>query len=222
MANKIVYSPGEEIKNGVKYVREAGKRRQPCGLIVRLIVAICPGCNKEFTVWIGSIRGGKTFGCATCGKVKCSKRMTKHGKSTTIEYQTWCRIIARCFDPSIRCWKDYGGRGITVCDRWRGDEGFVNFLSDMGERPGAGFSIDRINNDGPYSPENCRWATAAQQARNTRQNFWITHNGRTQVLADWARELGINHKVIFARLNKFGWSVEDALTIRPVLGRNSH
>lgn len=107
---------------------------------------------------------------SNCG---CEKGLYKHGHcvdyTTTPTYTSWHGMFRRCYNPKARWYYRYGGRGITVCDRWQGEHGFENFLADMGERP-EGTSIDRINNDGNYEPNNCRWATPKEQARNTRRN----------------------------------------------------
>jgi hypothetical protein len=113
----------------------------------------------------------------------------------------------RCLNPKYPRYADHGGRGIKVCDQWAS---FETFLSDMGERP-EGMTLDRIDNDGPYSPENCRWATPSEQARNRRDNRLITLGGKAQCLAAWARELTIPEHVLRHRLNR-GWSDDRALT----------
>lgn len=115
------------------------------------------------------IRGAsQSCGCLNreAASARCSLRNTTHNGSLTPTYRIWHGMIRRCSDPSRVAFADYGGRGITVCDRWLS---FENFLADMGERP-EGMSIDRINNDGHYEPGNCRWATATEQARNTRRS----------------------------------------------------
>ena len=117
---------------------------------------------------------------------------------------------ARCRNPRKVY---YHGRGIKVCERWRGKNGFANFLADMGERP-AGMTLDRKDNDGPYSPENCRWVTASQQSRNTRANRLITYDGRTQTVAAWAEEVGLKWATLGGRLDG-GWPVEKALKTTP-------
>ncbi len=114
----------------------------------------------------------------------------------------------RCEDTHNAAYPRYGGRGIYVCERWRSS--FENFLEDMGDA-GEGMSIDRIDNDGPYSPENCRWATRREQANNRRNNRLITYNNETHTLNEWARIIGIERGVIFARL-KSGWTIEDSFT----------
>jgi hypothetical protein len=117
-------------------------------------------------------------------------------------------MISRCTNPKSAGYKNYGGRGIYVCEEWFDYEVFI---TDMGEKPGPKYSLDRINNDGPYSKDNCRWATPKEQARNTRTNKWISFNGKTQLLSDWAAELGISHQVILDRLKK-KWPIEKVLS----------
>ena len=103
----------------------------------------------------------------------------------------------------------YGGRGITVCERWRSS--FENFLADMGRRPGPEYSLDRINNDGNYEPGNCRWATIGEQAMNRRDNHWIEFNGERRCLTEWARHLGINRATLQYRIAHM--STAEALTM---------
>jgi hypothetical protein len=113
----------------------------------------------------------------------------------------------RCFDPSNKRFAHYGGRGIRVCKRWKT---FEHFFVDMGPRPSPEHSLDRIDNDGHYSPDNCRWATRLEQANNKTATHWISHDGRTQSLASWARETGIGFSTIRYRLNS-GWPASRAL-----------
>lgn len=122
-------------------------------------------------------------------------------------YQAWAAMRQRCGNPNTKHWKSYGGRGITICERW---ESFENFLADMGERP-AGCSLDRKDNNGNYCKENCRWATQRQQMNNTRVNRLITFNGITQTVSQWAEALGVKQNTLLYRLRR-GWSIERALT----------
>lgn len=115
----------------------------------------------------------------------------------------------RCCNPNDSMYPDYGGRGIKICDRWYV---FENFLADMGEIP-AGCQLDRIDNEGNYCLENCRWSTKKQQARNRRTTNMITHNGKTQCLSDWAKELHITSTALFYRLRNPSWSRKKALTL---------
>lgn len=105
-------------------------------------------------------------------------------------YETYRGMIKRCYLKTHFHYKDYGGRGIKVCDRWLGKNGFDNFIEDMGKKP-SGYSLDRIDNGGDYCPENCRWATSIEQASNKRNNKIITYKGETHIAAEWSRILGI-------------------------------
>jgi hypothetical protein len=126
-------------------------------------------------------------------------------------YNVWRAMRQRCLNPKKRLYHNYGGRGITVCERWNS---FANFASDMGPCP-PGHTLDRIDNDGPYEPSNCRWATRSQQQRNRRNVRPLTFQGRTMLISDWAKELGIDSNTIQARIDNYGWSVERALSTAP-------
>jgi hypothetical protein len=131
-----------------------------------------------------------------------------HGKTGTPEYLAWCNMRGRCYDTKDKAYRHYGGRGITVCDRWHA---FENFLADMGERPAPGYSIERNDVNGHYEPSNCRWATRQEQNSNTRQNTFITFRGEKKTQQDWANITGIPRGTIHYRL-KSGWPTERALT----------
>lgn len=126
----------------------------------------------------------------------------------TREQSTWYNILQRCTNPKSPSWKNYGGRGITICDRWRNS--YANFFADMGPRP-AGMSIERKDRDGHYEPNNCHWASAAEQSRNTRRNKRITFQGETLCLKDWAARLDVRYNTLVLRLLR-GWSVERMMT----------
>ena len=143
----------------------------------------------------------------SCGCWNYQKRI-QHGLVRTPVYRAWNNLLRRCESPRNPSYTKYGGRGIAVCPEWHN---FRNFFADMGHPPGKGYSIDRINNDGPYAPSNCRWAKIHVQANNTRRNRLITHEGRTQTIAQWARELGMDYDVIRSRLDRYGWPIARAL-----------
>lgn len=136
----------------------------------------------------------------------------KHGAArkgrTTPEYKVWRSMIARCYYPASPSYPEYGGRGITICERWQ--KSFTHFLADMGPKPSLEHSIDRIDSDGNYEAENCRWATWAEQARNRKSVIWITHNGQTLCATDWELKLGLAPGLISHRLAD-GWTKQDAL-----------
>lgn len=143
-------------------------------------------CGTHVTVPGRSLRTGNTQSCGCLQRETVAALLTTHGESRrgawTPEFQAWAALRRRCLNPRYRGYKDYGGRGITVCDRW---ESFEAFLQDMGRRPSADHSVDRINNDGPYSPDNCRWATRSQQQLNKR--IYAKHPARLRVLRNIGR-----------------------------------
>ena len=135
-----------------------------------------------------------------------------HGMYRTPEYQSWENMKNRCFNPNYQYYSHYGGRGITVCDRWKNSS--QNFLADMGTKPSPKHSLDRIDNNGNYSFENCRWATKAEQQNNQRTNHLITIGCVTLTIAQWGIEMGFAKTVIQDRL-RAGWS-EFAAVMTPV------
>ena len=132
----------------------------------------------------------------------------------TPEYATWERMKARCYMPSHNSYKNYGGRGIAVCDAWRSS--FASFLADMGERPSDDYSLDRINNDGNYEPRNCKWSTAKEQTRNRRNNLMVEVNGQAKPLSEWCEIYGVTHDRARSRIVKLGWAPLLALTTPPL------
>lgn len=134
-----------------------------------------------------------------------------HGMTNTPEFSVWKGMIQRCRYPGTNGYERYGGRGIKVCDRWLGEDGFANFFADMGGKPSPNHSLDRIDSDGNYEPSNCRWSTRSQQQRNTSYNHIITHDGLSLCIQEWAERIGIDRCRIDQRLQR-GWSVTDALT----------
>ena len=119
-------------------------------------------------------------------------------------------MVQRCTNPRNKDFSYYGGRGISICDRWRNS--FSAFLEDIPERPSAKHTLERRDNSGPYSPENCCWATRKEQGRNQRSNVMVTFQGKTLCVSDWANELGISKGTIARRLRK--WTTEKALTTK--------
>ena len=132
------------------------------------------------------------------------------GRNRSPEYGVYSTMLSRCYNPKVSKYADYGGRGITVCNRWRGEGGYQHYIEDMGRRP-QGASIEREDTDGPYSPENCRWATPTEQANNRRSNRFLVHQGRRATLAQWAREFGLKGSTVSDRLAR-GWSIDRALS----------
>ena len=149
-----------------------------------LVVCVCK-CGTVKALRPDDLRRGKITSCGCRIGIMTANRNRKsalHGQSNTPEHQIWRGIIARTTYPGDKYWPRYGGRGIILCERWRD---FRNFYADMGPRPSPAHSIDRIDNDGSYSPENCRWATCKEQNNNRRNNRKITIDGVSLTLTQW-------------------------------------
>lgn len=175
------------------------------------------GYLKEYSTWLVECRCGKQFLCrANFFKHRsagCGCRNLLHGGCGTVEYSTWKGMVDRCNNEKHPSYAYYGGRGIKVCRRWR--ESFAHFLEDVGNRPTERHSLDRINNDGDYCPDNCRWATAKQQVWNSRSVRMITHKGIAQPMSAWAGDLGITRERMRQRVNACldaGVDVSEAVT----------
>ena len=162
-------------------------------------------CGNKRVVSTNNLRRGVTTSCGcTYGNPR-----TTHGMSNTPEYGVWVSMRQRCSNPSDSRWHTHGGRGIRVCERWANS--FENFINDMGWRPNPALSIERVDNDGDYTPDNCVWATDREQADNRRSTIRIEIYGKVQSLKAWCRELGIPYLRTWKRLIMRGWSLERAL-----------
>lgn len=170
-------------------------------------------CGNEKVVNSSKLKSGHTKSCGCFAKDNGRKQLTTHGMVGTKVYKSWENMKKRCTNPNVPNYDRYGGRGITVCDRWINS--FENFYLDMGDLPFANAQIDRIDNGGNYAPENCRWVTPSENGRNKRNNRNYTFNGKTLCVAAWAAETGISRDVIRTRLGRLGWSIDETLT-RPV------
>jgi hypothetical protein len=174
-------------------------------------------CGASINVCTSNLGRGHTESCGCLKQEKLKAGTTKtHGQTRTSEYQSWIGAKARCENPNQAKYHRYGGRGITMCQRWR--DSFEAFFADMGPKPSPKHSIDRIDNDGPYSPENCRWATPTLQARNTSRNTTYMVNGASMCGSEVAEKLGLQVDTVFAR-RKLGWSDEKIATTPLVVRR---
>lgn len=172
-------------------------------------------CGKEKILLMGALRSGNTKSCG-CNKGNfCSQKALGHGHSTTrggksLTYESWTGMRSRCNNPKQSGYKNYGARGIKICDEW--NSSFEAFLKDMGDRPSLEYSLERKNNDGNYCPENCKWALRIDQANNKTNNRIICFDNKTMTFVQWARFLGISEQTLRSRIDHLGWSIEKAFT----------
>lgn len=165
-------------------------------------------CGNYAVVLATRLRRGYIRSCGCLGRDTTAQRNRKHGLAKSPEHVIWLAIKQRCFNSNCQAYSYYGGRGITMCERW--SKSFAAFLEDMGPRPSRYHEIDRINNNGNYEPDNCRWATRIDQANNKRNSVFLVFNGRRQTAIQWSRELGISRSTIDNRRRK-GWPDEQVL-----------
>jgi hypothetical protein len=158
-------------------------------------------CGREDLVRRCDLLSGRSHGCNSCKKVT-------HGLSRSAEYKAWADMRKRCRDPGNKFYHIYGGRGISVCERW---QDFTAFYADMGPRPSSDHSLDRKDNQGNYEPTNCRWAPAEVQYANTRRLKIVAFNGIEQSVSAWARAYGLSPDVLHSRI-KYGWPMSRALS----------
>ena len=182
---------------------EVGDRR-------RMWLCEC-SCGEVRRVRQDILKNGASKSCGCLAREVASSQMKTHGLSKTPEYVSWHSMINRCTNVKYSEWASYGGRGISVCERWRT---FENFLDDMGERPSLKHSIERKNNNEGYSPENCRWATDSEQGLNKRNNVRVTINGDSKTVSEWARIAEVSNFMIHKRLKR-GWEPSLAVMMAP-------
>lgn len=189
MPNKIVLT-GQRFTRLIvgQEVRSGGSVRWEC---------TCD-CGSVLVVKSQSLKEGWVKSCGCLRREMGVKRFKTHGGSEKPEYWVRVQMIQRCTNPKDKKYKRYGLRGIKVCNRWL--ESFENFIQDMGDRPSKRHSIERVDNDGNYEKSNCIWATSKTQARNTRRNIFITHDGRTATLAEWSEKSGIKSGALLGRM----------------------
>ena len=188
--------------------KEAPIHWMPSGQTRRKFFYKCD-CGNVGTTFLHHIKRQRPKSCGCQNKNLIGAAQRTHGMADTVEFTAWKHMKARCLLKTRNDYHNYGGRGISFCARWLK---FENFFEDMGKRP-CGMSLDRIDVNGDYCKENCRWATPRQQANNTRTNHWVTAQGRTQTTAMWAHELGMKPDTLRHRLRK-GMTPERAVSCR--------
>ena len=209
MLNKRIGRPPLDVQGktfGRLTVLHRAEKKNPSDKLHWVVQCACG--SPPFATAASALTHGRTVSCG-CHHVihGHARHTTDHKSNPSLTYRSWVRMLSRCCYPNPR-YHDYGGRGIRVCDRWRGS--FVAFLEDMGERPSVAHSIERIDNNGNYTPENCRWATTAEQSRNKRNSQLLTHNGVTLCATDWAKHLGLSPNALVSRARLF--PLEDVFT----------
>jgi len=166
-------------------------------------------CGTFKTITSNSLLHQDIISCGCTTSQTISDKSKKHGHNTDFNgksstYNSWDNMNQRCRNPKNTNYPRYGAKGITVCERWMGVKGFINFLEDMGEKPTSKHSIDRIDTNLNYTPDNCRWATRYEQHRNKSNNLWYEYNGEKVILTDLAKKLNVSGNALKEYINKHG------------------
>lgn len=193
-------------------VKKAKNHITPCGTILTQWLCKCD-CGNEIIVYTKNLKNGNTKSCGCYHKEIAKQKSTKHGFRHTKLYFIFGAIKARCYNKKNTGYKNYGGRGIKVCDEWlnkeNGSINFINWAINNGYK--EGLTIDRINTNGDYSPNNCRWASMKEQSNNRRNNHYITINGKTKTLSQWLEIYKISSTQFYFR-KRHGMNEVEALT----------
>lgn len=168
-------------------------------------------CGNLFKTRPSRIVSGTTKSCGCLKGSLIKEKVSKHGKHLHPLYSTWCGMKSRCLNENQKCFERYGQRGIDICERWLDVN---NFILDMGDKPSKFHTLERKDNNLGYSPENCVWATNIEQANNKRNSRILNYQGEDKSVSEWARIVNIQASTISYRI-LHGWTVEDALTIKP-------
>lgn len=170
-------------------------------------------CGAISEVTSRSLTGGYSKSCRDCAYKKNGENQKKHGMSRSRIYRIYRGVLNRCYNKNNYAFEYYGGRGINVCDEWLGENGFENFYTwSMNNGYSSSLTIDRIDVNGGYSPDNCRWSDTETQANNRRTSVKLTLNGETKTVSQWAKDTGINRYTLYSRVGRLGWGEEKALT----------
>jgi hypothetical protein len=185
----------------LKFSRRERKNKQ---LLYYWVCKCECGIEKEISMTNFVYLGTKSCGCKRLG----STHRQTHGLYYTPEHNSWNGMLQRCLNPNNKAYNNYGKRGISVCKRWLK---FDNFIKDMGVKPNNDYSLERINNNKGYSPSNCAWRPFSDQANNKRTNVFINYGGKSQTVAQWARELNVKDSLLSRRLTYKNWAIKDVL-----------
>ena len=218
ITNSIGMKFGKLTIIGVSHKNGSGKNYAKCKCECGNIIDVLP--NSLFN------NESKSCGCSKLNNPMLANNKStssgnyKDGRTKHLLYGTWKQMINRCENPKSKHYDRYGGRGIKVCEEWRDFWSFVKWSDSIGGKPN-GYTLDRIDNDGNYCPENCRWADWGTQMSNKSSNRYITYNGKTQTIHQWSIDIGLNEQTLTNRINR-GWSIERSLTTKPNIGNNHY